>query len=80
VSGDSLDDVLDDHFLGCALTAFVELAAASGRVPDSEATRCLAYRYYEEDLAKKNAARPGETGAAAAGPVDSGPESRYDGG
>lgn len=54
MSGDSLDDVLDDHFLGCALAAFVELAAASGRMPDSETTRRLAYRYYEEDLTKKN--------------------------
>ena len=44
--------------------------------PDSEATRRLAYHYYEEDLAKKNAARPGDPDAAAVGPVDSGPESR----
>lgn len=56
MSGDSLDDVLDDHFLGCALAAFVELAVSSGRMPDSEATRRLAYRYYEEDLAKKHSA------------------------
>ena len=54
MSGDSLDDVLDDHFLGCALAAFVELAVAFGRVPDSDAPRRLAYRYYEEGLAKKN--------------------------
>ncbi|MBX9580294.1 MAG: hypothetical protein K2X87_08310 [Gemmataceae bacterium] len=80
MSGDSLDDVLDDHFLGCALAAFMELAVAAGRMPDSEATRRLAYRYYEEDLAEKNAARPGDPAGAAAGPVDSGPESRYHGG
>lgn len=54
MSEESLDSVLDDHFLGCALAAFVELAVASGRMPDFEATRRLAYRYYEEDLAEKN--------------------------
>lgn len=54
MSADSLECVLGDLFLGCALAAFVELAVASGRMPDSEATRRLAYRYYEEDLAEKN--------------------------
>lgn len=56
MSRDYLNDVLDDHFLGCALAAFVESAVACGWIPDSEATRRLAYRYYEEDLAKKNSA------------------------
>lgn len=50
-----LDEILDDLFHGCAWAAFVELAAATGRTPDIEATRRLAYRYYEEALAEKNA-------------------------
>jgi hypothetical protein len=53
MSVDSLDDILDDCFLGCALQAFLELAAAAGRLPDQEETRRLAYRYYEEELAAK---------------------------
>lgn len=53
MSGDSLDDILDDRFLGCALKAFLELAAASSGIPDQEATRRLAYRYYEQELAAK---------------------------
>ena len=80
MSGDSLDDVLDDHFLGCALAAFLELAVASGRMPDSDAPRRLAYHYYEEDLAEKNAACLSDPNAAAGGPVDSEPESRHHGG
>lgn len=51
--GDTLDDILDDRFLGCALKAFLELSVASGRIPDQEATRQLAYRYYEQELAAK---------------------------
>lgn len=51
-----LDEILDDLFHGCAWAAFVEIAAATGRVPDIEATRRLAYRYYEEALAEKNKA------------------------
>ena len=58
MSGDSLDDILDDRFHGCALAAFLELAVASGQIPDQEATRRLAYRYYEEALAEKNAEPP----------------------
>jgi hypothetical protein len=56
MSEDSLDDLLDDMFHGCAWSAFLELAASSGRIPDAEATRRLAYRYYEEALADKNCA------------------------
>ena len=52
-----LDEILDDPFHGCAWAAFVELAAATGRMPDMETTRRLAYRYYEEALAEKNNAK-----------------------
>lgn len=52
-----LDEILDDLFHGCAWAAFIELAAATGRMPDMETTRSLAYRYYEEALAKKNKAK-----------------------
>jgi len=52
---DSLDgSLLDDLFHGCAWSAFLELAVSLGRIPDQEATRRLAYRYYEEALAEKN--------------------------
>ncbi len=47
------DDVLDDLFHGCALAAYVKLAMACGGFPDQEATRQLAYRYYEEELTKR---------------------------
>jgi hypothetical protein len=49
----SLNEILDDLFQGCALAAYVELAMTSGGVPDEAATRRLAYRYYEEELAAK---------------------------
>lgn len=49
------DDLLDDIFHGCAFAAYVELAAACRGVPDMDATRMLAYRYYEEQLAERNA-------------------------
>jgi hypothetical protein len=49
------DDILDHLFHGCALAAYVEIWQQSGQFPpDSEATRRLAYRYYEEELAAKN--------------------------
>lgn len=51
------DDILDDLFHGCALAAYVELAIACRGVPDRDATRLLAYRYYEESLRKKNETR-----------------------
>lgn len=54
MNDDSFDDLLDDLFHGCAWSAFVELTASLGRIPDREATRRLAYRYYEEALAEKN--------------------------
>jgi hypothetical protein len=48
------DDIVDDLFHGCALAAYVELTIACGGVPDQEATRLRAFRYYEEELAKKH--------------------------
>lgn len=54
--------LLDDLFHGCAFAAYVELAIACGSVPDLDATRRLAYRYYEDKLA---ATRDGRKTAAA---------------
>ena len=51
------DDILDDLFHGCAFAAFVEQAALTGGSPCSEATRRLAYRYYEEALAERHSIR-----------------------
>jgi hypothetical protein len=47
------DDILADLFHGCAFAAFVEQAALTGGSPCPEATRRLAYRYYEEALAAR---------------------------
>lgn len=47
------DEILDDLFHGCAFAAFVEQAALTGGSPCPEATRRLAYRYYEEALAAR---------------------------
>ena len=49
------DDILDDLFLGCALSAFLEQAHAQQGWPDPEATRRRAYQLYEEALAERNA-------------------------
>jgi hypothetical protein len=59
------DDILDDLFLGCALTAFLEQAHAEQGWPDREATRRRAYRHYEDALAEKNG-RPRHPGSLAA--------------
>jgi hypothetical protein len=48
------DDILDDLFHGCAISAFVEQAIKQGGPPDSEATRQRAYQLYEDALAAKN--------------------------
>jgi hypothetical protein len=48
------DDILDDLFHACSLTAYLEQAAIERGWPDPEATRRLAYRYYEQALAEKN--------------------------
>jgi hypothetical protein len=52
---DSVSFILDDLFFGCAVTAFVQQAAIEQSWPDSESTRKLAYRLYEEALTTKNA-------------------------
>lgn len=50
------DSVLDDLFHGCALAAFVEQAVTEQGWPTPELVRRLAFQYYEEALALKNAA------------------------
>lgn len=45
------DDLLDDLFLGCALSAYLDQAQIQQGWPDSEATRRRAYRLYEDALA-----------------------------
>lgn len=49
------DDILDDLFQHCALTAFLEQAAAQQCWPDREPTRVRAYALYERKLAARNA-------------------------
>jgi hypothetical protein len=73
---DDDDSILDDVFHGCALRAYLEVLAETGQFPPgSEATKQRAYRYYEEALAAKDAAKgqgtpPGEgEGAARAAPA-----------
>ena len=51
-------DILDDLFLGCALTAFIEVATEYKQMPDSEATRRRAFNLYEEALRAKNGPTP----------------------
>lgn len=55
------DPMWDCLFHGSAWRAFSELAAACSGIPDSEAVRRLAYKYFEESLREKNAERPEET-------------------
>jgi hypothetical protein len=52
------DDIWDGLFHGCAWAAFIELAVATGGPPPAEHTRRLAYRMYEEELARRNRSRP----------------------
>jgi hypothetical protein len=47
-------DPLDDLFHGCAFAAYLEFAIECRGVPDMNATRRLAYRYYEQSLAEKH--------------------------
>ncbi|HEV8059420.1 MAG TPA: hypothetical protein VGP68_06090 [Gemmataceae bacterium] len=54
---ETIDDILDDPFHGAAWAAYIELASIACGHPDPEATRRLAYRYYEEALARKNERR-----------------------
>lgn len=53
------DEILDDLFHGCAFAAWLERAAIEGGPPDGEATRRLAFRYYEEELAARNRRKSG---------------------
>ena len=49
------DDILSDTFHFCAFRAYLEIWAVTRQFPpDSEATRRLAYQYYEQELAEKN--------------------------
>ncbi len=48
------DDFFDDLFHGCAWAAYRDQAHAERDRPNSEATRRRAFRYYEEELARKN--------------------------
>ena len=51
---ETLDDILEDLFHGCALAAFLDQAQAEQGWPSGEATRQRAYRYYEDALAATN--------------------------
>jgi hypothetical protein len=46
------DSILDDLFLSCALTAYLEQAHVQQGWPDTEATRRRAYQLYEQALAE----------------------------
>ena len=46
-------------FHRCALVAFAEEMARCGGQPESNAVRRRAYSLYEEELRRKNAAKPG---------------------
>ena len=48
---DELAELFENHFHGAALQAFVEQARQQQGWPCPQATRRLAYRYYEEELA-----------------------------
>ena len=55
---DDYDDILDDLFFGCALTAFLQVAFEQRAMPDAELTRRRAYQLYEDALRVKNRAIP----------------------
>ncbi len=57
---DEYDEILDGLFHGCALHAFLDQAAEERGWPSLEGTRRRAFAYYEEELAKKNAAKTKE--------------------
>jgi len=57
MNGEPEASILDDTFHGCAFSAYVELAVASGGVPDEAATRRRAFQLYEEALAERHASR-----------------------
>lgn len=73
------DDIWDSIFHGCAWAAYIGILAQTGQFPpDSEATRRLAYHYYEQELAEKNRrkqpADSGRTPRREAGPGCEAPE------
>jgi hypothetical protein len=49
----TLDEFLDDLFLGCAFAAWIDQAVEDQCWPDEEKTRLRAYRYYEDELAER---------------------------
>jgi hypothetical protein len=52
---ESDDDIMDSVFHGCALAAYLQVAAELNCwPPPAESTRLRAYDLYEEALAKKN--------------------------
>jgi hypothetical protein len=55
---DDYDDILDDLFLGIALTAFLQVAFEQRAIPDAETTRRRAYQLYEDALRARNGAIP----------------------
>ena len=58
------DDILDDLFHGCAWAAYIDQAHAERGRPHIAATRRRAFRYYEQELARKNG-RPADSSAQA---------------
>lgn len=48
---ETLDDILDDLFHGCAFAAFMEQAVLTDGFPCPEMTRRRAFQLYEEALA-----------------------------
>lgn len=57
-AGGATDDLFADPFHAIALFAYVRTATEVGGHPPVAATRRLAYRLYEDELARTNAARP----------------------
>jgi hypothetical protein len=67
---DTDDDIFDSLFHGCAWAAYLDQAAEQQGPPDSEATKRRAYRYYEEELAARNAAKAAARRGDLTGPDD----------
>ncbi len=51
---ETLDDILDDLFHGCAFAAFMEQAVLTGGFPCPEMTRRRAFQLYEVALAVRH--------------------------
>jgi hypothetical protein len=51
------DDILDGLFHGCALHAFLDQVEEERGWPSVERTRRRTFAYFEQELAKKNAAK-----------------------